>query len=50
MEKREESLHEMMQELGERIEKAPAEKKAEIRSFIGGYLAALRQMQREKTA
>lgn len=45
MEKREQTLHEMMQELAERIERAPAEKKAELRSYLSGYLAALEQMQ-----
>ena len=50
MEKRETSLQEEMQELAELIKAAPKEKQMELRSFINGYIAALEQMQQDKTA
>lgn len=38
------SLHELMQEAAQKIEKAPEEKKNELKTFLTGYLTALEQI------
>lgn len=43
----EQNLHELMAELAERIKSAPAEKQADLRNFLSGYLAALERMQEQ---
>ncbi len=51
MDKREKSLQEEMQELKAKIGSLPEEKQKELRSYICGYMAALKQMQQQdKTA